>query len=423
MKRGVRQRTEHVVWRVLAAVAESDARITAEERDILRRYRRALGVRAEARPEPPPAGRPALDLSDISMDERIHVLRMMFRVAFADGRCSELELLLLRRLAGMMGLSGVQFADVQVSVEQQARTERRGRKWRIAAAVALAAAVLSLVGVFLARRQPEPAVVNEDQLAVFKRLERDYAGSVLLIRVDYDLVSGDYRKRFQGTGTGFFVTASGLIATNKHVIEPWKFEGDAARLLGRGYQLDLESVRVAAWTGGSRVFDELHEIDYDAAFDSRRGTLRIAAAPDDRTQERFEQLADGTRFSLTHHVNDDSDLAVLRAGIEKPVQALPLADDPSMAEKLDPVMVLGFPTGPAMLEAGTAEVSPSLGEIRKVENSLFISAPIVEGNSGGPVIDRDGKVIGVATRTASGEATLGGCILSRHVLALLEELQ
>lgn len=35
------------------------------------------------------------------------------------------------------------------------------------------------------------------------------------------------------------------------------------------------------------------------------------------------------------------------------------------------------------------------------------------------MIDMNGQVIGIATRTAFGEASLGACIQSRHALALL----
>ena len=136
---------------------------------------------------------------------------------------------------------------------------------------------VALVAVFVLRPRPDAKVASEDQVAVFKRLERDYVGSVLLVRVGYDLVSGDYRRRFEGWGTGFFVSADGLIATNKHVVEPWKFEGDSLRILGRGYALDPDSVRVSAWPGGSQVFGGRQAIDYGTAFDSARGTLRHGA--------------------------------------------------------------------------------------------------------------------------------------------------
>ena len=50
--------------------------------------------------------------------------------------------------------------------------------------------------------------------------------------------------------------------------------------------------------------------------------------------------------------------------------------------------------------------------------SIFVSAPIVAGNSGGPLIDAKGYVIGVAS-ASYGASTVGGCIPIRHAISLL----
>jgi len=262
----------------------------------------------------------------------------------------------------------------------------------------------------------------QERQAIFKRLERRYADSILLILVRFDLVSGSERKKSIGYGSGFFVSDDGLIATNKHVVQPWKFVGDSVRLLANGYTLDETSVRMAAWTRGAEVFDASGRTVLETAFDSARGTLKIALAAPDEMERRPERLPDGSTFVGSFHTQSDSDLVLLEANVSGPVTPLPLAPDLAELEKLDQVMVLGFPSGPGLLEQGRAETSPSLGEVRKIENSLFITAPIVPGNSGGPVIDQSGRVIGIATRTSEGQATVGSCIQSRHVLSLLERL-
>ncbi len=48
-------------------------------------------------------------------------------------------------------------------------------------------------------------------------------------------------------------------------------------------------------------------------------------------------------------------------------------------------MVLGFPSGDTLHEAGRAEASVSLGTVRRVEETIQISAPLIPGNSGGPL--------------------------------------
>jgi S1-C subfamily serine protease len=66
-----------------------------------------------------------------------------------------------------------------------------------------------------------------------------------------------------------------------------------------------------------------------------------------------------------------------------------------------------------------AETSGSRGDVRKFETSILISAPIIGGNSGGPVFNERGFVIGVSTRTIRGAETFGFCIPIRDAIKLL----
>jgi len=520
------KQTQQVVWRLLYSVARADATISAEEQAILERYRRAFNLLARdalesekeiIRSESAPAASDGSSVADllkaIPLAERAHVLRMMLRVAYADGGCSEIELALLTRLANMMGLSAVQFADIQISIEQQVRDTRRTRRWGAVGAgvVLVAIAVFAVwyvresskppaeleafladakrqlgdldlrlrqvadvddagqdaqriqeisetVNLLLARAdeleaatravsspQPDPGVemgseMRADRLSetraeelesikrqleelkqqlTFPQVLKRYADSVVLIQVAYVLVSGSDRLRRVGDGTGFFVTPDGLIVTNKHVVQPWKFAAESVKLLESGYRLDEASVRMAAWPNGSRVKDASGRTVLDTAFDSRRGGLRIVAMPPDEMERRPELLANGSPYNGRFHAQNNSDLALLGARVTQPVTPVPLAQNLSAVEKLDPVMVLGFPAGAFILEGGIAETTATRGEVLKIDSSLFITAHIHPGNSGGPVIDQAGRVIGVATRRLFGEAALGSCIQIPHVRPLL----
>ena len=138
--------------------------------------------------------------------------------------------------------------------------------------------------------------------------------------------------------------------------------------------------------------------------------------------QRNRVLRDGTRHVGRYHASDNFDLGVLKATLSAPVKPFRLLlteIDPSHdVEKLDPVMVLGFPTGTAILEGNTVETSPSVGVVRRAGDPIFVDAPIVGGNSGGPAVDALGRVMGVATRTY-GDASVGCCIRARHILGLL----
>ncbi|MFQ5484853.1 MAG: trypsin-like peptidase domain-containing protein, partial [Desulfobacterales bacterium] len=68
--------------------------------------------------------------------------------------------------------------------------------------------------------------------------------------------------------------------------------------------------------------------------------------------------------------------------------------------KLSPVMTLGFPLG-SQTQERTVNVSVTTGHVRRsFENMIQVDTSIYKGNSGGPIIDLSGKVIGIASAVA-----------------------
>jgi serine protease Do len=86
-----------------------------------------------------------------------------------------------------------------------------------------------------------------------------------------------------------------------------------------------------------------------------------------------------------------------------------------VAQLLDEVLTMGYPHilgFPPVLIAATAHIAASLkstvGQVVAQEQSyldgqqyLLISARVKGGNSGGPVIDREGKVVGVVAQLSA----------------------
>jgi RNA-directed DNA polymerase len=116
--------------------------------------------------------------------------------------------------------------------------------------------------------------------------------------------------------------------------------------------------------------------------------------------------------------NEQADLSILES--EGPVPKKLLLGDDDAIKQGDQVRLMGFPQ-----HDGTAEASIYQGyvvnEYRYEGLRRFhISAPIIPGNSGGPVLDQNNRVIGVAIKGGAGE--LNAVVPVSYVLRLNSQL-
>jgi len=204
-----------------------------------------------------------------------------------------------------------------------------------------------------------------------------------------------------GSGTGFFITPDGYIATNAHVVAAIH-DGDAKAkdALRRVLYDDLDHkigtklnrlprAQLSEFIGGI-VLVELKKLAY------------VVLPNGDHLNYEVKQFgAPGT----------GRDCALIKV---KTISApsLPIGDS-SKSQVEDPIVVLGYP-GVADFEGLLDEKSQleatvtdgaisSLKRAASGEPILQISAPITHGNSGGPAIDQRGNVIGLATFGNQGE--------------------
>lgn len=271
--------------------------------------------------------------------------------------------------------------------------------------VLVAIAVIVMAGgAFALRSEIGPA--DPDRL--FPELAEEFRGSVFL--VETGLRAGDEYLRL-GQGTAFAAAPGGYLITNKHVIRPHLYElapACLAHLLEREGASFENLLVVTVWQGGT-PFRQPGQFSGDRGlgYNSHGGTLQVAATGSDnlapergvRCPASLMANAYGLRVSdftmpWRRHLQDNADLAVLR--IDADPEPFTLAE--AAPERDTPVMAFGFPRGQGVIETDEADPVWRDGRVIRVQETIQTDAVIQGGNSGGPLIDDGGEVVGVTTR-------------------------
>jgi S1-C subfamily serine protease len=122
----------------------------------------------------------------------------------------------------------------------------------------------------------------------------------------------------------------------------------------------------------------------------------------------------------------DRDLAVLQVG---DMRAPPLEMVAQKPERGAPGIVLGYPENtervevvPAAIRAELRAVGRDIYSERQVERDVFVvQATVRPGNSGGPLVDPDGRVMGVIFAAAIGEDNTGYALTDDEVRPVLDQ--
>jgi S1-C subfamily serine protease len=140
------------------------------------------------------------------------------------------------------------------------------------------------------------------------------------------------------------------------------------------------------------------------------------------------QVEDAAGFHPTTVVyfNPSFDLAVLRVG---GLTESPLSLDPNGVGRGTQAAVLGYPGGgPFTADAAgvmaqfEAEGRDIYGQGLTVRNVYEIQAVVRPGNSGGPLVEPDGQVIGVVFSRSTTDATIGYALASPGVLSRVQSV-
>ena len=208
-------------------------------------------------------------------------------------------------------------------------------------------------------------------------------------------------------GTGFLATREGALLTNHHVAEPWWKNDDMQHLIDHG---------AAAYV-----------LSYEAYFPGR--TQGIPA--------KLGQIA------------TDADVATLKLESPPPDTAVLNLDGRSSASVTgDPVVLMGYPTGieGILARAGSDVAEKIAGESQDVDqimaqlaeqklirptttqghigdilsNEIVYDAATTSGGSGGPLFNRNGKVIGINFAILNGFGGSNLAVPARYASGLLK---
>jgi serine protease Do len=129
-----------------------------------------------------------------------------------------------------------------------------------------------------------------------------------------------------------------------------------------------------------------------------------------RGADRVEvQLQDGRKFvSRNIHTDPKTDLAIVRLDVHESLPYLELGDSDAM-EIGDRVLAVGAPLGMAgTVTSGIISAKARDIHLNMYEDFLQTDAAINPGNSGGPLLNLEGKVIGINTAIKSGTGGFQG---------------
>ena len=302
-----------------------------------------------------------------------------------------------------------QIIDKKVETIPSPEGEIRGLKKRLSLLV-LILSLLLVLGILAWLYFP---FKNRNSEEILEDFANRYASSVAFVLADYWLEDGKtyfYRNRTEGTA--FLVDKEGYLLTNRHVACPWLEDNNLYAIINRLRQLQKPvrlGYRIFLWFEGEKAFKrlpdlpgspDLEDIYFVESAYSTDGVSRLTIAGVAKPPVKTWQL-------IKSPLKDD--FAVLKVD-RVPDGLKPLPIDYKMEvlkiQKLSPIITLGFPLG-SRTQENTVNVSVTRGHVRRTFENLFqVDTSIHRGNSGGPIIDTSGKVIGIASKVAA-DYTIG----------------
>lgn len=252
---------------------------------------------------------------------------------------------------------------------------------------AACAVVLAWVGVAAA----QPSGVQKIAMEAKPSVVRVWGAYI----ATYSIAGEQVQQAIGGTGTGFFITPDGYIATNAHVVSDIH-EGDkvAEDQLYKLLLRDIEKTYAKQIEAMSE--DQIKSLLRQIKLVNLEKRAYVVLPNGDKLDYEIKQFG---------KPGSGRDAAIIKVKTEN-APTLVIGDS-GRTQIADQIVVLGYPGVADMKELldekSQLQASVTDGAISSIKKAntgepiLQISAPITHGNSGGPALDLKGNVVGLAT--------------------------
>lgn len=272
-------------------------------------------------------------------------------------------------------------STVEIMVERAVRS--RANNVMLIGALAAAMIVGAALGILVSSKQqaPDSGRLSIAEVAALNRT------AVVFIRAEFEILDGNNQVVNAGarTGSGFVVSDSGLIVTNRHLLHYWEYDPSAEGQTGRVTRIEVVLP----------------------------GQMQNEAIP-----------AEIARLSIDKSV----DVAVLK--IDPPASlniVWGIGQNLEHSNQGDEVVVIGYPLGINLLQLtneSRIETSLSTGVISRVSQEwIQLDLRAYNGSSGGPVLNRRGEAIGILTANVVGAQDITLCIPINLAMELVKQMQ